>query len=98
MDASLLQQRIGMVGIVAIQWCAVAAVPFAAIRQVPPVDGWALAIAATIVGYCFYTGYRAWSRGWKTRFILRLVIPVCLFFLSGILVGLGSWYGWFKST
>jgi hypothetical protein len=97
MDASLLQQRVGMVGIVGIQWFAVAAVPFAVVRQLPPIDGWAMTLAAAIVAYCFYTGYRAWNRGWKTRFVLRLVIPVCLFVLSCVAVGLGFWTEWFKS-
>ena len=90
MDMSLVQQRIGMVGIVAIQWFAVAAVPFGVARRFPRVDGLALTIAAVIVGYCFYTGYRAWNRGWKTRFVLRVVVPVCLFALSSIAVGLSS--------
>jgi hypothetical protein len=98
MDPSLLQQRTGMVGIVAIQWFAVAVVPFGVVLQIPPVDGWAIAMVATVVGYCFYTGYRAWNRGWKARFVLRLVIPACLFILSCIVVALGSWNDWFRSV
>ena len=90
-----------MVGVVATQWFAVAATPFLVLGTLghfSQLDGWALTLVAAIVGYCFYTGYRAWRRGWKARFILRLVVPTSLFVLSWITVGLGLLNGWFKAT
>ena len=41
--------------------------------------------------YFFYTGVRAWRRGWKSRFILRIVIPLALLAVSSILQWTGIW-------
>jgi hypothetical protein len=91
MDQALLQQRIFMVVIVSLQWLAVAAVPFNVLGILSPFtgsDGWSLAFVAAVVVYCFYTGYRAWKRGWKSRFILRIVVPTSLFVLSCLSAGI----------
>jgi hypothetical protein len=90
------RQQIAMVGVVAMQWCVVATAPFLALGKLGTFsrfEGWALTLMAAVVGYCFYTGYRAWRRGWKARFVLRLVVPASLFVLSCIAAALG-WWSW----
>ena len=80
-----LETKIAMFGVVAIHWMLAVAIPafiFGNI-QPPPQDDWDVVLLfAAIVGYCTYTGYRAWKRGWRSRFILRAVVPGALFVLS----------------
>jgi hypothetical protein len=101
MDAGLLRQHIAMIAVVSTQWFAVAAAPFAAVGafgRISEFDGWAVALVTAMVAYCFYTGYRAWKRGWQSRFTLRLVVPAVLLVLSCIVAGIGLWIGWFNAT
>ena len=47
--------------------------------------------------YFLYTGVRAWRRGWRSRFILRVVVPIALFIASSILEWVGAWRWLLKS-
>jgi hypothetical protein len=40
------------------------------------------------IGYFSYTGLRAWRHGWKTRFILRIVVPAALLVIACMTVWL----------
>ena len=66
MDPLRLETKIAMFGVVAMHWMLAVAIPafiFGHI-QPPPQEGWAVVLlSAAIVGYCIYTGYRAWKRG-----------------------------------
>jgi hypothetical protein len=55
----------------------------------PPVSLWI--ILSAIFLYSIYTGVRAWRRGWKSRFIFRIVVPVTLLTISFVLQWTGTW-------
>ena len=44
---------------------------------------------AVLFAYSLFTGIRALRRGWRSRFILRVVVPLSLLMLSSI--GAGVW-------
>ena len=44
-------------------------------------------VLSAMVGYFSYTGIRARRRGWRARFIQRIVIPASLLVAGGIFVG-----------
>jgi hypothetical protein len=44
-----------------------------------------------IFAYFLYTGVSAWRRGWRGRFVLRVVVPIALLIVSSILEWLGVW-------
>jgi hypothetical protein len=84
-DPFRLEAKVAMFGVVAVHWMLAVAIPafiFGHI-QLPPQEDWAAVLwFAAIVGYCIYSGYRAWKREWRSRFILRAVVPAVLFVLS----------------
>jgi hypothetical protein len=51
----------------------------------PPL--WLWCFFGALFAYSLYTGIRAWHRGWTSRFILRVVIPLALLTLSCIVAG-----------
>jgi hypothetical protein len=77
-----------MIGAVSVQWFVAAGLPAFVVGYFRPPTGWEAALFVAIAAYCFWTGYRAWRRKWKARFVLRLVIPSGLFVLSTCVVGL----------
>ena len=88
MDLWLLQQKIAMIGVVAVQWFVAAGLPVFVVGYLKAPTGWETGFFVAVAAYCFWTGYRAWRRGWKARFVLRLAIPICLFAISICVVGL----------
>jgi len=90
MDATDLKIKSGMVLVVAAQWFVVGAIPPVVAGYVPPPDRWGIVFAVAIAMYCFFTGYRAWKRQWKSRFMLRAVVPIAIFVLSCVAVGITS--------
>lgn len=93
-DWARAQQKIAMCGVVAMHWMFAAAIPACLFgnAQPPTQDEWAMILIVVIVtGYCTYTGFRAWKRGWRSRFILRLVVPGTLFVLSFAWFGFLAW-------
>jgi len=72
-------------------WMLLAMLPLmiAGIIAMPPSSFWYL--PAALLAYFVYTGIRAWRRGWKSRFILRIVIPILLLSLSAVLTGAWVW-------
>lgn len=74
-------------------WVSVFFMPFAIsdpkIRPNAPLWFWCgLGVA---IAYFSYTGVRAWRRGWKARFILRIVVPAALLVSATIVIGLLAW-------
>ena len=72
---------------VMVQWVVVATLPAFLVGYFGLPTGWDAVLFGSIAAYCFWTGYRAWKRGWKARFVLRLAIPICLFAISTCVVG-----------
>jgi hypothetical protein len=56
---------------------------------VPPASVWC--VFGGLFAYFLYTGVRAWRGGWKSRFILHVVVPIVLLMLSSIAAGVWSW-------
>jgi hypothetical protein len=54
-------------------------------------DPWLWYLMAALYSYFGYTGIRAWRRGWRSRFILRIVVPLSLFAVSSALTVSGVW-------
>jgi hypothetical protein len=57
----------------------------------PRPDAWVWCLMAALFAYFGYTGIRAWQRGWRSRFILRIVVPLSLFAASSALTLCGAW-------
>ena len=87
----LFRQRIVMVGLVAAYWISVAAAPAIVAGYIArPTAGLTSALLAVSL-YCAYTGYRAWKKGWKARFILRAVVPAAILVVTSVAAAIGSW-------
>jgi hypothetical protein len=91
-DSSLLKQKIAMVSVVSVQWLVAAALPALVVGYLTMPPAFESAFFLALAVYCFWTGYRAWKRGWKTRFILRLAIPIGLFAISTCMVSLAKFF------
>jgi hypothetical protein len=77
MDPLRLKGQIAMFGVVGMHWLLAVAIPafiFGFLPPPPQHDSLMLLLFAAIVGYCTYTGYRAWKGRWRSRFVLR---PSC---------------------
>jgi len=48
-------------------------------------------LMGALFAYFGYTGIRAWRKGWKSRFILRIIVPLSLLAVSSALTVLGVW-------
>lgn len=79
-----------MVVAVMVQWFVAAGTPAFAAGYLELPKDWTPLLFVGIAAYCFWTGYRAWKRGWKARFVLRLAIPICLFAISACIVGVAK--------
>jgi len=77
-----------MIGVVTVQWFVAAGLPAFVVGYLQPPSDWAVILLGAATGYCFWTGYRAWKRGWKARAVLRLAIPTGIFVASTCVVGL----------
>lgn len=78
---------IGVGAYVFLYWATALALPFMIVAPDHTrlgVSGWCVVVA--VIGYGAYTGLRAFARGWKARFILRIVVPTALFVTSSIVV------------
>lgn len=71
-------------------WVFVFAMPFLILSQDTRSGAplWFWGVLCVAIGYFSYTGYKAWRRRWKARFVLRIVIPAALFITASVLVGL----------
>jgi hypothetical protein len=61
----------------------------AGVVSTPPLSLWYL--FGGLFLYFLYTGIRAWRRGWKSRFVLRVVVPITLLVLSSAFTGAWLW-------
>ena len=93
MDHWQYREKIAMIGVVAVQWLVVVSAPAMLLGCGAGLDPWTATLFAAMTGYCFFTGYRAWRRRWRSRFILRLVIPTGLLIVSSVGFGFARWKG-----
>jgi hypothetical protein len=91
MDPNELRFKFAVAGFLGVMWLMVVMLPpvLAGDLNAPPTSVWC--IFGGIFLYSLYTGVRAWRRGWKSRFILRIVVPLALLATSFILQWTGTW-------
>jgi len=82
-----------MGGLLFLTWIFAAMVPLIIGGLVPKPDPWMWCLMGVLFAYFGYTGIRAWRRGWKSRFILRIVVPLSLLVVSSASTILGVWLG-----
>jgi hypothetical protein len=90
-DPIALRVKLGVAALLGGLWIFLIFAPLCVIGtlSMPPVAVWCL--FGTIFGYFVYTGIRAWHRGWKSRFILRVAVPIALLTLSSISTAAWLW-------
>jgi hypothetical protein len=95
--SDLIQKQWALHSAIAIfvYWVLVFSVPFFVSDRQTRSDTplWFWCGLCAVIGYFSYTGIRAWKRGWKARFILRIIVPAALLGIGCIAVGLMSWLG-----
>ena len=75
-----------------VNWCFAIFLPLMIAGFVARLDPWMWFLVTGLFAYFGYTGIRARRRGWKSRFILRVIVPVVLLVISSaltIVVALG---------
>jgi hypothetical protein len=90
MDPSELKTKVAMAGLLGGLWLILLALPLMLTGGLASPPAGLLIFFAVLFGYSLYTGIRAPRRGWRSRFILRVVVPLSLLMLSGI----GTWVWW----
>ena len=82
-----------MVGFVSVAWLFALAIPpwmFGLLQQ----PGWKMWTLVTLLyAYLGYTGMRAYHRGWRSRFILRVIVPLSLLGASALGCAVTLWSG-----
>lgn len=76
--------------LVGLYWIVVFAIPFIVTDPgvKPGALGWCFLL--TLIGYGGYSGIRAFKRGRKAAFILRIVVPAALFVLGWMVIAASS--------
>jgi len=75
------------VGVVATWLISAMIPPMVLARERPSRELWL--IFALYYAYMGYSGIRALRKGWRSRFVLRVVVPLCILGVSFALVVLG---------
>jgi hypothetical protein len=90
-DYMALRERVVMGTFVAAAWVFALAIPpaLSGVMSAPDAKVWAL--LAVLYAYMTYSGIRALRKRWRSRFILRVVIPACLLSVSTVLAISGVW-------
>lgn len=74
-------------------WVFAALIPPMIGGVIPSPDPRLWCLIGGLFAYFGYTGMRAWRRGWKSRLILRIVVPLSLLAASSALTIFGVWLG-----
>jgi hypothetical protein len=90
-DPVELRARLSVAALLGGLWLFLLALPLAVagVLFMPPVPVWG--VFGALFVYSLYTGIRAWRRGWRSRFILRVVVPIALLALSTICASAWRW-------
>ncbi len=79
-----------MASLVAVGWLFAAWLPLVVVGFLSPLPFNFLAFLFFLYAYLGYSGFRALRKGWKSRFILRVVVPAGLLLASS--AGTALWY------
>jgi hypothetical protein len=83
--------KLRMACLVGLAWMFAVLIPPAAVGLLPG-PGWQLwALMAFIYAYLGYTGIRAYRRRWRSRFILRIVVPLSILGVSAVATAVVRW-------
>jgi hypothetical protein len=84
--------RMVMACLVPVMWLVAALLPLS-LSGVLYMPDWKLSVLLGAIGtYFVYSGIRALSKGWTSRFVLRVVVPVVPLLLSSVMVWTGLWF------
>jgi hypothetical protein len=89
MDPIELKSKVAMAGLLGGLWLILLAFPLMLTGGLALPPAGLLIFFAVLFAYSLFTGIRALRRGWRSRFILRVVVPLSLLMLSSI--GAGVW-------
>ncbi|MET0499068.1 MAG: hypothetical protein ABW106_12465 [Steroidobacteraceae bacterium] len=78
--------------IICVYWIMAFAIPFMIVDPEVRPGPWGWCLFAALIGYGGYSGFRAYRRGWKARFILRIVIPAALFVTASVIIAAFKWF------
>jgi hypothetical protein len=79
-----MKQQLIMGMLLLMTWGIAALIPYLVTVPIAISDMWVWVVVLGIPAYFIWTGVRAWRRGWKSRFILRLVVPVVILVASSL--------------
>lgn len=81
-DPMEMRTMLGTAALILGTWFFAAVLPLMIAGFTAKPDPWVWVAMGILFSYVGFTGIRAWRRGWKSRFILRIVVPLTLFALS----------------
>ena len=81
-------QRMRMGALVGAGWTFAVVAPPALVGYFSRPNGLLWALMAILYAYLGYSGIRALRKGWRSRFVLRVVVPLSLLSVSSVLTGL----------
>ena len=90
MDPIELRTKLAIAGLLGALWLILLALPLMLAGDLAMPPSGILGFFALLFAYSIYSGIRALRRGWRSRFILRVIVPLGLLTLSG--VGTGAWW------
>ena len=92
-DVIPLKTKTAMAGLVLAAWLFALGIPpmMLGVLQRPDWEMWML--MTLLYAYLGYTGVRAYSRGCRSRFILRVIVPISLLGASAVITGVVFWSG-----
>jgi hypothetical protein len=96
-DLAELRLKLTMAVLLAGTWVLAFLFPILIGESLPRPEAGLFWVFGGLLAYFLYTGVRAWRRGWRSRFILRLVVPLSLLTASSILEWAGVWHWMFTS-
>ena len=90
MDPIELRTKLAVAGLLGALWVISLALPLMLVGILATPPAGLLSFFAVLFAYSLYTGIWALRRGWRRRFILRVVIPLSLLTLSAIVTS--TWW------
>jgi hypothetical protein len=90
-DPFELRTKLTFAALLGVVWTFLAMLPLMLAGKIdmPPLMFWWL--PAGLWAYFTYTGIRAWRRGWTSRFVLRIVVPIALLLVSALCTAAWMW-------
>ena len=86
-------QKLRMGALVFIAWLFALLIPPSVLGLVSSPDWRFWVLPAVLYGYLGYSGVRAYRKGWRSRFVLRVIVPIWLLVTSAVISAVALWSG-----